>query len=584
MEQGIHHNCGLNFVFLRKPIEYYPQYFLLHKHSVMLLKSRNRGQDGIGIVTVDERLRMQEQDTMHVAVYLGSDVSELYQGIDKTKHDGRTSLSHLRYGTFGGSGIDGVQPKVRDHSRDTKKIAIGMNGNLTNIAQLKDDLRRKGYTIRSGYDTDILLDQFAYALKQDHERMFRFTSDQEVIRRELDLVKVIAEAERTLDGGYVIGGVIANGDGFVFADPKGIRPFCYYIDNDIVVGSSESLPITSAFGIHPNKIKFLRPAEALVVKNSGDCFVREYTEPRESAPCMFEWVYFSRPNSYIWGQEVKAVRDRLARPLAKRIYAYLAGKGKDLGNHYTVAPILNTALVAAVSVARELERLSGVKDLLDIGVLKDAVARLFISRQEERDLLHFSAFDGVPSVLEDTNLITIDDSKVRGDTSKDQILPTLFFNGVEEVVEGYTCPQIRHPCPYGIDMSTHRELIAFKATIALLEERGLSHVVQKAYQEAKQLLQDGDHSRNVVNDLYARVSEEEINERIVRMSVPEGVNPSRVHNIYQSVDDLVAAIGLGKSICTACLTGEYPTVGGTIISNQSFVNFVEKRAGRTYEK
>jgi amidophosphoribosyltransferase len=398
----------------------------------------------------------------------------------------------------------------------------------------------------------------------------------------MNLVGIANRLLTGIDGAYVIVAIIGNGCGFVISDPRAIRPACYYVDDEIITAGSESLPITSAFDISGSKIKYLGPGEGLFVKNKTAEITR-YTKAKTPRPCQFEYVYFARPNSLIWEQEVKQVRDRLAIPLA-RIIENEIGVFDD---KHVIFSIPHSSLPATIKIAKELDARTG-KFLLDMGLTKDDAVRTFISSELERIGMASTKYDPIESVIYGKKCIAVDDSHVRGTTTKEKIIPITFRAGAEELYLAFTCPEIRYTCCYGIDMSSLKELVAFNAAMAVCKEKRLDKLVHKVYLDCllqKQKLEEEKIGmpKNLVARIYDNLNDQDILRKMVELITPRPELKERIHLIYQSVSGLRNAIGRGTNICDACLTGNYPTKGGITALNQSFIDYVEKREGRGHE-
>lgn len=298
--------------------------------------------------------------------------------------------------------------------------------------------------------------------------------------------------------------------------------------------------------------------------------VVEYTKPGAMHECIFEDIYFARPNSVRWGRQIAAVRKDLGKFLAPKLAPVIKEK-LDL---CLITYVPNTAKHMAQGLMEGIEDLVG-KISFDIeGISKDAKGRTFIYSDDERAEIGIYSYDPFTS-LEGKAVIIGEDSIVRGTTLKQSIIPALIRGNAREIYVVSSSPQIRYPCCYGIDMSQIGKFIAFEAVMGLCNVHGLQPMLEKICAEAKNQ-QEHKKPKNLVDQIYSQFNDSEICEEISRMITPADNKGVGVHVIYSDVESLFKAKG-SENICTACFDGRYPTSGGYRVLNNSLINYFEGR-------
>jgi amidophosphoribosyltransferase len=381
---------------------------------------QHRGQESAGIAASDGTHIITLRDTGLVS-----------QVFDEEKLRGLTgdmAVGHVRYSTTGSSGWENTQPIYR---ADNHMIALAHNGNLINAVELHAEMREQGITFRSTSDSEIIA-----ALVS--------TSEAPTIK------DAVAEIMPRLRGAYST--VICNKEMVVaFRDPNGVRPLCLGQIGDRYCFASES----SAFDIIGAKfLREVEPGELIALTARG--IETEIVVPGErSAFCVFEHIYFARPDTKLEGQLVQQSRGRMGEILWKEspVEADMVVAVPDSGN----------------PAAKGLSRASGIP--MDDGLIKNRyVGRTFIQPgQELRKLGLRMKFTPLPEIVEGQRLIVVDDSIVRGNTTR-QIIGMLKDAGAAEVHLRISAPPIRHSCHYGIDMSTNENMIAYGRTVEQIAE------------------------------------------------------------------------------------------------------------------
>ena len=320
--------------------------------------------------------------------------------------------------------------------------------------------------------------------------------------------------------------------------------------------------------------------------------IKKILEPLSNTACSFERIYFSRGSD----QDIYRERKKLGEQLVPAILKSINGDTR----HTVFSFIPNTAESAFYGlidgfkkhvIDEKIERIEHLghtpthDELLDIlseyvrcekVAWKDIKLRTFITEGNARNDLAAHVYDItygslVPYV---DNLVIIDDSIVRGTTLKESILHILDRLHPKKIVMVSSAPQIRYPDYYGIDMPRLEEFCVFRATVALLKERGMENVLEKVYKEClAELAKPREEMQNAVRDIYAPFSVDEINHKIVEMLRPEGMT-TPIDIVYQSLDGLHQAIPNNPG--DWYFSGHYPTPGGTRLCNQAYVNYYEK--------
>src|SRR5450432_2588114 len=323
MSDDIKHECGLAFIRLRKPFSYYLQkygtvLFGLNKLYLLMEKQHNRGQDGAGVATVKlnieprhpflQRIRSSNnQPIADIFAKIMGEVKELelYQP-DIMKHPGlmkghisflgEVMLGHLRYGTQGRNNAEFCHPFIKRNTIPARNLALAGNFNLVNTDELFGLINIDPGEFQKQSDLAAMLEVIHH---------FQVQADEET-PIELDLKKVLQRALPLFDGGFTVGGLVGNGDGFVFRDAHGIRPAYYFANDEVIIAASERSAIRTVFNVGENEVLELMPGNALISKSNGRFSVEQIIPAKERRACSFERIYFSR------GSDEKIYRERIA--------------------------------------------------------------------------------------------------------------------------------------------------------------------------------------------------------------------------------------------------------------------------------
>ncbi len=575
--EKLKHECGVAMIRLLKPLPYYEQKYgtqryALDKLYLLMEKQHNRGQEGAGAACVNLDAPVGEEYMFRERAEGKDAITEVFKRIGET-FTGQLWMGHLRYSTTGKSGIQYVHPFLRRNNWRAKNLCLCGNFNMTNIEEVFRRLTAQGQSPRLLGDAYISLELLGHRLDREVERLYTIARELGLegigITRFIDshvkMVNVLRSAMPLFDGGYVMGGLTGSGEMFAVRDPWGIRPAFYYFDDEIVVVTSERPVIQTVFNLQADSIRELRPGQALIVTRGGDIQLEQVQLARENCACSFERIYFSRGSD----RDIYRERKRLGEQLAPAILKAIDG---DVA-HSVFSYIPNTAEVAFYGMTegvRQIDRNVRIEKV----VVKDIKLRTFITEGGQRNDLAAHVYDVTYGSLEPgvDNLVVIDDSIVRGTTLRESIFKILDRLHPKKIVMVSSAPQIRYPDYYGIDMSHLEELCAFRAAMELLRERGMQQLVADVYRACK----EDSVSENHVREIYAPFTVEQINDKIVEMLRPEGMQ-APVELVFQSIEGLHNACPNHPG--DWYFTGNYPTPGGVRLCNEAFVNYVENVMG-----
>ena len=622
MEQ-LKHECGVAMIRLRKPLEYYRQKYgtyayALNRLYLLMEKQHNRGQEGAGIGVVKLHSVPGHEYIFRERALGAGAISEIFSSVlPALKTDnvdskpaaeaeaytpflGEIYMGHLRYSTTGKSGISYVHPFLRRNNWRSRNLIMCGNFNMTNVDEVFRSIVEKGQHPRIYSDTIVLLEQLGYALDSENHRLYREFRDKLqdpelgiAIEDNIDIPRVLANASPQWDGGFVICGATGSGDMFALRDKNGIRPAFYYIDDEVVVLTSERPVIQTVFNVRRAEVKELEPGSALIVSKNGDIQITDILGKGDNARCSFERIYFSRGSD----SDIYKERKELGRRIAPEV---LRAVNNDI-NHTVLSFIPNTAEVAFIGMVEGFENYLNdlkVKQIMELNrrgtlsagtvreimnrklrvekvAIKDIKLRTFIAEGESRNDLAAHVYDVTYGCIANDvdNLVVIDDSIVRGTTLKQSIIGMLDRLHPKKIVIVSSSPQVRYPDYYGIDMSRMAEFIAFRAAVELLKDRGMANVLEETYQRCKeQALLPADRQVNCVKAIYAPFSDAEISRKMVEMLTPAGTK-AEVEIVYQTIEGLHASV-------PGCpgdwyFSGDYPTPGGIRLVNLAYINFYE---------
>lgn len=632
MSDAIKHECGIAFVRLLKPLEYYKEkygtaFYGLNKMYLLMEKQHNRGQDGAGLASIKlnmepgeryiSRVRSNEQAPIQdIFKKINGSINEKMTSPDAKSDDvqwvkenvsyvGEVFLGHVRYGTHGKNSIESVHPFLRQNNWMHRNLIVAGNFNMTNNNVLFNNLVELGQHPKENVDTVTVMEKIGHFLDGEVSKLYKklkkegyskVTASPEIAKR-LNLTKILKKASKRWDGGYAMAGMLGHGDAFVLRDPAGIRPAYYYQDDEVVVVASERPVIQTVFNVSFDDVKELEPGKALITKKDGQTMIEPIIEPLERKACSFERIYFSR------GSDAKIYEERkeLGRLVMPQVLKEINHDTKN--SVFSFIPnTAETSFYGLVEAAQdELNKQKGDQILLEkenlsderlIEILshkirtekiaiKDAKLRTFITEDSSRDDLVAHVYDVTYGVVKpEDNLVIIDDSIVRGTTLKKSIIKMMDRLNPKKIVVVSSAPQIRFPDCYGIDMAKMEGLIAFKAALALLKDTNNYGLVEEVYKKCKsQVGLDDSLVVNYVNEIYTGFTDQQISDKIAELLTEEDVK-AEVKIIYQTVDNLHKACP--ENLGDWYFTGDYPTAGGNRVVNKAFINFYEGNDARAY--
>jgi len=466
-----------------------------------LLSLNHRGQQSYGFTTVNKGKFVKRED-LDLIPTNPVEVKSLENALK-----GNVGISNARYATSGSSGIKhlegGKQPLVV--SSNGRSIAVSYNGNIVNTQKLRKPLREKFGRFKTDADTEVLAKQLLFALEENSG------SFEEAVGNVLDVV----------EGAYSVMVLDSFGNLYAFRDVHGIRPYCFAKKEGVIAFASE----TPALDINEfEEHDFVLPGELIFVSRDGSV---ERTQVRESKPalCSFEFAYFSRPDAILNGTKVPVykIREAFAKSLAKQY-----------SDKLSCIDIILSMPETADDAAYGLHEDSGIPWERAVRKNRYVTRRAFISGRNNRETVIDKKMNIVSSLVEGKNVAVVEDSIVRGDTTRINIAK-LRKAGARRIDVFVTFPKIANPCLYGVDMSTYGELLGAKMTP----------------------------------------------EEISKWMNADSVN-------YQTLSGLVQAIGISQeSLCTACVTGRYPTKEAQSLADEirsKFFKGVSEEGVRIYEK
>lgn len=630
MSDAIKHECGIAFIRLRKPLQYYidkyqTPLYAINRLYLLMEKQHNRGQDGAGVANIKINVKPGKR---YISRYRSVDahpIQEIFDKINKKfrkayKTDkrlyfdaqwlqeqcaftGEVFVGHLRYGTFGENEIENCHPFLRQNNWRSRNLVLAGNFNMTNVDDQFRKLIELGQHPKEKIDTVTVMEKIGHFLDEENQRLFNDLKDSfsheeisEIIADQMDIARVLHRSARDFDGGYVMVGLTGSGASFIARDPNGIRPAYFFANDEVIVGASEKTAIKTAFNAEYRAIQEIPPGHALIVNRKGEYSLQQFTEPRTKLSCSFERIYFSRGSDPVIYNERKMlgkllteqVLDAIGGDLENTVFSYIPNTAESafLGlltgvEDHLVS--LRHRLIEEDKVKGEaLKKSLSFRPRVEKLVIKDAKLRTFITDDRHRDDMVSHVYDTTYEVIQkgvDT-LVVIDDSIVRGTTLERSILTMLDRLEPKKIVIVSSAPQIRYPDCYGIDMSRLKDFIAFRAMLNLLNTHHMEQELDEVYLKCIQGLGTGEaKERNYVKQLYDHFSDEEISEEIARMIRPESIK-AEVSVVYQTVEAL--HIACPNNLGDWYFTGNYPTPGGFAVVNQAFVNFMEGKQVRAY--
>jgi len=440
---------------------------------------QHRGQDAAGIVTCqDDRFFLRKDNGL---------VRDVFRTRHMKRLQGNAGIGHVRYPTAGSSSSAEAQPF---YVNSPYGITLAHNGNLTNTEELADGLLKSDLRhINTNSDSEILLNVFAHELQIQGK----------LVPTHVEIFNAVKAVHKRCKGAYAVIVMITGYGVLAFRDPFGIRPVCYG-KRETDTGTeymiaSESVAISS---VGFELVRDIEPGEAIYIENNGQLYTEQCAESSKLTPCIFEHVYFARPDSIIDKISVYKARLRMGETLAQKVKLLRPENDIDV-----VMPIPDTSRTSAMQMAYEL----GVK--FREGFIKNRyIGRTFIMPgQSQRKKSVRQKLNPIELEFKGKNVLLVDDSIVRGTTCR-EIVQMARDAGAKKVYFASAAPEVRFPNVYGIDMPSASELIAHNRTVEEIQEligadwliyQDLEDLVQCA-KEGNELVEGFDCS--VFNGIY----------------------------------------------------------------------------------
>jgi len=631
MSDSLKHECGVAMLRLRKPLDFYKEkygtsFYALKKMYLLMEKQRNRGQDGAGMANIKLDTPAGKRYISRKRSTNNNPIQDLFANINKRFIDleesnpkkledtkwlknnmpftGELFLGHLRYGTYGGNSIEQCHPFLRQNNWKSRNLALAGNFNMTNVDELFDHLTDLGQHPKEKSDTITIIEKIGHFLDEENINIYQKykegLSKKEIslkIEDELDIHKILFNASKHWDGGYLLCGLLGHGDAFALRDPSGIRPAYFYCDDEIVVVASERPVIQTTFNVNEKKIKEIKRGHALIIKKNGLVVEKEVLKPLNRTACSFERIYFSRGNDEdIYNERIKLGRqifskvlEAINKDVKNTVFSYIPntaevsyfGMMKEADLYLNKVKAEKIKLLGKNPSIQEINKIMEISPRAEKIAVKDAKLRTFITSDINRDDLVAHVYDiTYGKVSQKDNLVMIDDSIVRGTTLKQSILRILDRLGPKKIIIVSSAPQIRYPDCYGIDMAILGDFVAFQAAIALLKENNKEDVIDTVYNKCKkQITLQKEKMKNYVKEIYDPFSAEQISYKISEIIKPEDTQ-AEVEIIYQSIEDL--HIACPDHTGDWYFTGNYPTPGGNKVVTKAFINYIEGNKIRAY--
>lgn len=458
----------------------------------LLLDIQNRGQLAAGMTSYNPHRRQlidTHKDVGTVAEVFHLNHQDSFEGLME-EYSGRAAIGHVRYATCGKDDKSYAQPFERHHIEKPKWFSFGFNGQLANYPSLRDEiLSETDFHLARETDTEVLMHLISQELSGD---------------RRPEMIEMLSELSRRLDGAYNIVYLNALGNMFVARDPLGIRPLCYAKEGPLFAAASESVALAN-LGFRESSIKSLHPGEAVIIRN-GKFSIQQFFASPHRAHCFFEWIYFANVASTLDEQSVYLTRKRLGEELA-------AIETVEIDEDTIVVPVPDTAKAAADSMAYQL-KIPSLEGL----IRNRYVGRTFIEGGNRANKAR-TKYTPLPEVLRGKRILLVEDTIVRSTTMKVLVSQLKQRGGAREVHVRVACPPIVAPCFYGIDMSTIQELFA------------------------PEFLNGGRMTPEIEVQMADRLGADSLK--------------------YLPVDSIARCVGFpSESLCQACIDSSYPTDAG----------------------
>lgn len=651
MSDPLRHECGLAFIRLLKPLrDYSSPYWALRKLQVLLEKQKHRGQDGTGVAAMKisatpgkryiSRHRSNDKNEpigqvfrkinrsieRSLATGVGDDLSSLQAFerrlslsqdpewlVEHAPFIGDIYIGHVRYGTYGSNSIESVHPFLRQNNWRNRNLIVAGNFNMTNAPNQFTFLKEKlGQHPKEASDTVTVMEKIGHFLDDAVERLhLRFKDEYKGLDKQLlsqkigehiDIQDILINSSKDWDGGYVICGIVGNGDSFVLRDPHGIRPAFFYRNDQVIVVASERPCIQVALGVDTDDIEEIPPGYALVISKSGQIQLCPIMQDALHTPCSFERFYFSKGTD----RDIYLERKKLGAKLASQVEHLIDFDFKNTVFSFIpesseiaflgLVESLNLRLNArkrallespAKQIKEQADHLISSYVRVEKVILKDKKMRTFISSDKDRKQVTSYAYDlSYGTVKSDETLVLVDDSIIRGNTLENQIITLIKKLSPKKIVVVSSAPIVKYPDCYGIDMSKLTDFIAFRATRNLYTQtfgKKVAHqkietLIKKA-EIAFSSSEENKSSPNILKAFYEEFSDQQLIQEMERM-LSENTEVC-VRLVFQKIEDLHACCPNHHG--DWYFSGNYPTLGGTRVANRTLWSSTIKSRGRDYE-
>ncbi|MBT6325484.1 MAG: amidophosphoribosyltransferase [Bdellovibrionales bacterium] len=452
-----------------------------------LLSLQHRGQDASGICSFNIK-----NNKFHIEKGVGP-VNSVFSNNTLSKLEGSVSIGHTRYATTGGNGQENAQPLITGNASG---VSMAHNGNIINYHRLKNDIKSKyGIQLLTDSDLELILQLWTYYLTKDKN----FQTNEFSFELGINATRQIFEK---LEGAYSVIGILSDKGMFAFRDPNGIRP--------LVLGRKISKQGSTKYTIASEScalnflgyelIRDINPGEFIYIDSFGK-IKSKIVKKEKKQSCMFEWVYFAAAESKIENISVYTARLNLGKQLGVKLKNSLKQIDYKLD---LVMPVPDTSRTAAISVSEYL------KLPYREGLIKNRyIQRSFIlNSQKKREQAVELKLAPIHSEINNKNILLIDDSIVRGTTSK-KIISLLKKNGAKNIILGITCPPIKHPCFYGVDFPDEGQLLANnKSQEEVANIIGVEHIVFLDQKDIQNSLNQSNLCLACINKCYPTKTDE----------------------------------------------------------------------------
>lgn len=423
---------------------------------------QHRGQDAAGILTLhQQRFRLRKANGL---------VKDVFEAKHMQRLKGNVGIGHVRYPTAGSSSASEAQPF---YVNSPYGLALAHNGNLINAAEIKEALLVKARRhVNTTSDSEVLLNVLAHQLEISTVAKFSAA----------DIFAAIREVHRAVSGAYAVVSLVIGHGLIAFRDPYGIRPLC--LGHREINGRVEYMVASESVALDAVGFQFLRnvaPGEGIYITLDGELHAEQCADAPQLAPCLFEFVYFARPDSFLDGVSVYDARMRMGKKLGEKIQREWADLDIDV-----VIPIPETSCDSALEIALTLN-----KPYRQGFVKNRYVGRTFImpGQQQRRQSVR-RKLNAIDAEFVGKNVLLVDDSIVRGTTSE-QIIEMAREAGAKKVYLASAAPEVRFPNVYGIDMPNANELIAHGREVENIAELiGADALIFQDLKDLQQIIQE----------------------------------------------------------------------------------------------